>query len=186
MQRPRIAGILPCVIGFLAVISLAACSSSGASAPASAGASAIAEHSALPSASAMMEHSAAPSASAMMEHSAAPSVAAPVSTGTFHGVDGTAKGTVALFHKPDGTFAITFEDFSIASNAHTNVILVTNRDVTKDGDVDKTAIVDLGPLKGTSGMQYFVVPPSADAMTYHTVVLWNTEMTHPIAAAPLQ
>jgi hypothetical protein len=75
----------------------------------------------------MAEHSAAPSASAMMEHSAAPSVAAPVSTGTFHAVDGTAKGTVALFHKPDGTFAITFEDFSIASNAHTNVILVTNK-----------------------------------------------------------
>jgi hypothetical protein len=121
-----------------------------------------------------------------MEHSAAPSVAAPVSSGTFHGVDGTAKGTVALFHQPDGTFAITFEDFSIASNAHTNVILVMNKDVTKDGDIVKTAIVDLGPLKGTSGMQDFVVPPSADTMTYHTVVLWDTEMTHPIAAAPLQ
>ncbi len=35
-------------------------------------------------------------------------------------------------------------------------------------------------------MQDFVVPASADAMTYHTVVLWDTEMTHPIAAAPLQ
>jgi len=63
---------------------------------------------------------------------------------------------------------------------------VTNKDVTKDGDVDKTAIVDLGPLTGTTGMQDFVVPSSADAMTYHTVVLWDTEMTHAIAAAPLQ
>jgi hypothetical protein len=162
MHRPPIAALRTCSIGLSAIVLLAACSSTGASAPASA------------------------AASAMMEHSAAPSVAAPVSTGTFHAVDGTAKGTVALFHKPDGTFAITFEDFSIASNAHTNVILVTNKDVTKDGDVDKTAIVDLGPLKGTSGMQDFVVPPSADAMTYHTVVLWDTEMTHPIAAAPLQ
>ena len=53
-----------------------------------------------------------------------------MSSGTFHAVDGSATGTVALFHKPDGTFVITFEDFSIASNAHTNVILVTNRDVT--------------------------------------------------------
>jgi hypothetical protein len=162
MHRPPIAAVRTCSIGLSAIVLLAACSSTGASAPASA------------------------AASAMMEHSASPSVAAPVSTGTFHAVDGTAKGTVALFHKPDGTFAITFEDFSIASNAHTNVILVTNKDVTKDGDVDKTAIVDLGPLKGTSGMQDFVVPPSADAMTYHTVVLWDTEMTHPIAAAPLQ
>ena len=186
MHRPRIAALQACSIGLSAVVLVAACSSAGASAPASAGASAMAELSAMPSASAMMEHSAEPSASAMMEHSAAPSIAAPVSTGTFHAVDGTATGAVALFHKPDGTFAITFEDFSIASNAHTNVILVTNKDVTKDGDVDKTAIVDLGPLKGTSGMQDFVVPSSADAMTYHTVVLWDTTMTHPIAAAPLQ
>jgi hypothetical protein len=90
----------------------------------------MAEHSAMPSASAMLEHSAEPSASAMIEHSAAPSVAAPVSTGTFHAVDGTAKGT--------------------------------------------------------GGMQDFVVPASADTMTYHTIVLWDTAMTHAIAAAPLQ
>ena len=186
MHRPRIAVLQAGSIGLSAIVLLSACSSAGSSAAASVAASAMAEHSAMPSASAMMEHSAAPSASAMMEHSAMPSVAGPVRTGTFHAVDGTATGTVALFHKPDGTFAITFEDFSIASNAHTNVVLVTNTDVTKDGDIDKTAIVDLGPLKGTSGMQDFVVPASADAMTYHTVVLWDTEMTHPIAAAPLQ
>ena len=155
---------------------VAACSSSGA---ASANPSSAAP-------SAMMEHSASPDASAMMEHSASPAVAGPVSTGAFHDVDGTAKGTVALFHKPDGSFAITFEDFSVASNAHTNVVFVTNKDVTSDNDIDKTKIVDLGPLKGTSGMQDFAVPASADAMTYHTIVLWDTEMTHAIAAAPLQ
>ena len=186
MQRSRTARLLSGALGISAIFALAACSSAGATAPASAYASAMMDHSAMPSASAMMEHSAEPSASAMMEHSAEPSVAAAVSSGTFHDVDGTAKGTVALFHLPDGTFKITFEDFSIASNAHTNVILVANKDVINDSDVDKTAIVDLGPLKGTSGMQDFVVPASADTMTYHTVVLWDTEMTHPIAAAPLQ
>lgn len=168
----------------LVVVTASACSAVGSSA--SPTASAMMEHSPEPSASAMMEHSSEPSASTMMEHTAAPSAAGPVSTGSFHPVDGTATGTVALFHLPDGTFAITFEEFSIASNAHTNVILVANKDVTGDGDIDKTAIVDLGPLKGTSGMQDFVVPSSADAMTYHTVVLWDTEMTHAIAAAPLQ
>ncbi len=61
--------------------------------------------------------------------------------GTFHPVDGTASGTVALFHKPDGSFAITFEDFSVASSAHTNVIFVMNKDVTSDTDIDKTKIV---------------------------------------------
>jgi hypothetical protein len=164
--------------GLLIVLTfaLAACSSTGAS-PTTAVTAAP---------SAMMDHSAAPSASAMMEHSASPGAAAPVSMGTFHDVDGTATGTVALFHKPDGSFAITFEDFSLADNAHTDVIFVTNKDVTSDADIDKTKIVDLGPLKGTSGMQDFVVPASADAMTYHTVVLWDTEMTHAVAAAALQ
>lgn len=174
MHRPRSATLRVGAIGLSALVVLAACAGTAKTTPPS------------PEASAMVEHSAMPSSSAMVEHSAAPSVAAPVSSGTFHPVDGTATGTVALFHKADGTFVITFEDFAIASNAHTDVILVTNKDVTKDGDIDKTAIVDLGPLTGTSGMQDFVVPASADAMTFHTVVLWDTAMTHAIAAAPLQ
>ena len=110
----------------------------------------------------------------------------PVSIGTFHAVDGTATGTAALFHRPDGSYLVTFESFSIASAAHTDVILVPNKDVKSDGDINKTSLVDLGPLKGTSGMQDFAVPASANAMTYHAVVLWDTQMAHAIAAAPLQ
>lgn len=106
--------------------------------------------------------------------------------GSFHPVDGTASGTAALEHLADGSFAVVFEDFSIDSIAHTDVILLPVKDVTKDIDVDKTAIVDLGPLKATKGMQDFPVPSGADAMGLHTVVLWDTEMAHAIAAAPLQ
>ena len=61
-----------------------------------------------------------------------------------------------------------------------------SRDRDNDGDVDKATLVDLGPLTGTSGMQDFKVPATADAMTFHTVVLWDTGMAHAIAAAPLQ
>ncbi len=67
------------------------------------------------------------------------------------------------------------------------MIFVTNKDVTKTADIDKTAFVDLGAtLKGTTGVQDFAVPASADAMRYHTIVLWGTEMQHAIAAAPLR
>ena len=184
-RQIAIAGLALSSIALVAACGAAGASTAPSSAAATASESAMAEHSAMPSESAMAEHSAMPSESAMAEHSAMPSAAVPVSQGSFHDVDGSAKGTVALFHKPDGTFVITFEDFSIASDAHTHVILVTNKDVTKDADIDKTAIVDLGALKGTSGMQDFVVPATADAMTLHTVVLWDTDMTHAIAAAPL-
>lgn len=173
MHRPRPTTIRLGSIALSAIFVLAACGGAGAGTtalptPPAASPTAMAEHSAMPS------------------EPAPASAAAPVSMGAFHGVDGTASGTVALFHKPDGTFVITFEDFAIASNAHTDVILVANKDVANDGEIDKATIVDLGPLKGTSGMQDFVVPASADAMTYHTVVLWDTQMTHAIAAAPLQ
>ena len=110
-----------------------------------------------------------------------------VAMGSFHRVDADASGTVALEHLADGTFAVVFEQFSIASADHTNVILVSNADVSKDADIDQTKIVDLGPLTGTTGMQDYRVPAemTAGAMGYHTVVLWDTAMKHAIAAAPL-
>lgn len=120
--------------------------------------------------------------------SASPSQGGPttVAIGTLHDVDGTASGTAALVHLPNGGFEIVFEAFSIGSAAHTNVVLLPARDITSTGDVDKAAILDLGPLKGVSGMQDFPVPSAADVMGYHTVVLWDTEMAHAIAAAPLK
>ncbi len=183
-------------LGLAATLALGACTAGASPTPApsdammdhsAAPSDAMMDHSAAPS-DAMMDHSAAPS-DAMMDHSAAPSAAGqatPVSTGTFHKVDGSAAGTAALFHRADGTFLITFEDFQVDSSTGIHVVLVPNKDITSDGDVDRTAIVDLGALKGTSGMQDFPVPSSADAMTYHTVVLWDTEMAHAVAAAPLQ
>jgi hypothetical protein len=185
----------PALIGSIVVVGIALAGCSAATTPAPSAApeeSMMADHSPMAPES-MAEESAMPSesmadASAMPSESMAdesPSAAAPVSTGTFHGVDGTASGTVALFHKPDGSFVVTFEDFAIDSAANTHVVLVTNKDVTADADVDKTSIVDLGALTGTSGMQDFTVPAGADAMTLHTVVLWDSAMAHAIAAAPL-
>ena len=159
----------PVFIALFALVA-AACTASGAA-------------TAAPSES-MVEHSPMPSES-MVDNSPAASATAPVSIGSFHAVDGTASGTAALFHRPDGSFVITFESFSTPTASHVDVILVPNQDVTKDGDIDRTKIVDLGPLIGVSGMQDYPVPASADAMTYHTVVLWDTAMTHAIAAAPL-
>ena len=150
MSRPSSSTTALGGVVLASILVIAACSAAG-SATASPEASAMMEHSPSPSASAMMEHSPSPSASAMMEHSPSPAAAAPVATGTFHKVDGSAEGTVALFHNADGTFTVTFEDFSIDSAANTHVVLVTAKDVTKDGDVDKAALVDLGALRETSG-----------------------------------
>lgn len=111
-----------------------------------------------------------------------------VAIGSFHAIDGQASGTAALLHLAGGSFEVSFEDFSTPSKAHTTVLLVTNADVTKTSQVDPKASVDLGPLKGTTGMMEYPVPPSAaaQAMGYHAVVLWDTEMGQAVAAAALK
>ena len=59
--------------------------------------------------------------------------------------------------------------------------------MTASTDVDTGMVIDLGDLKGTSGMQVYPFPPemNPDVMTYQTVVIWDEPMGHAIAAAPL-
>jgi hypothetical protein len=109
--------------------------------------------------------------------------------GTFHDVDGTATGEAQLVVKPDGTYELVLESFKVGSIAHTNLVLVSNADVTATGDIDKSKLLDLGPLKGTEGMQDFVIPAAMASSVmegYHSAVIWDTEMAHAIAAAPLK
>lgn len=121
--------------------------------------------------------------------SASTATAQVMGKGAFHDVDGTAAGEAQLVVKPDGAYVIVLESFKIEAIAHTNVVLVSNLDVTATGDVDKSKLLDLGPLKATEGMQDLTVPADM-ALTvmegYHTVVIWDTEMAHAIAAAPLK
>ena len=103
--------------------------------------------------------------------------------------DGTATGVAEIVVLPNGAYEVILDQFSIGSIAHTNVVLVSNAAVTKTEDVDKTKILDLGPLKGTSGMQTYAIPAAMAAGVmdgYHSVVIWDTEMAHAIAAASLK
>jgi hypothetical protein len=109
--------------------------------------------------------------------------------GTFHDVDGTVAGEAQLVVKPDGSYELVLEGFMIGSVAHTNLVLVSNTDVTATADIDKSKLLDLGPLKGTEGMQDFVIPADMASSVmegYHTAVIWDTEMAHAIAAASLK
>jgi hypothetical protein len=77
-----------------------------------------------------------PSTAPSVASSPAASGPTTVAMGRFHRVDADASGTVALEHLADGSFAVVFEEFSIAGTEHTNVILVANTDVTTDADID--------------------------------------------------
>lgn len=107
--------------------------------------------------------------------------------GDFHPVDDDASGVAELVQLADGSYEVIFETFSIAAAENLKVYLVTNEDVTASADVDTAMVIDLGDLKGTSGMQVYPFPPEMNAgvMTYQTVVIWDVPMGHAIAAAPL-
>ncbi len=178
---------LPIAMGLVSAILLAACSSTGAS-------NAPTNPPSTPPSAAMSEAPSA-AASAAAASSEAPSAAASagamqvMAKGDLKPIDGTAKGVVQLVALPDGMYEVVLEGFSIAAIAHTDVVLVSNASVTKTDDIDKTKLLDLGPLKGTEGMQTYAVPAAMAATVmggYHSVVIWDTEMAHAIAAASLQ
>ena len=122
--------------------------------------------------------------------SASPATMQVMGMGQFHDVDGSATGTAELVVLPDGsTYEVILESFSIEAIEHTNVVLVSNTDVTATADIDKTKLLDLGPLKAKEGMQEYTISADMAASVmggYHAVVIWDTEMAHAIAAAPLQ
>ena len=130
--------------------------------------------------------SVAPSAVAASASAAAMEV---MGKGQLQPVDGTASGVAELVVLPDKTYEVVLEGFQIESIAHTNVVLVSNTSVTATGDIDKSKLLDLGPLTSTEGMQAYVIPAEMVASVmdgYHSVVIWDTEMAHAIAAASLQ
>lgn len=174
-------------VGAVAAVVAAGCTSGGAATTArapSAAANAAAVATAASPAESMMDDSPSPATATSAVPGAAASTAAMM--GGFHGVDGTAAGTVELKKVGNG-YVVVFEDFSIASADHTDVVLVENTDVAKTADIDQAMILSLGPLKGTSGMQDYPVPAAASGgiTRYHTVVLWDSAMGRAIAAAPL-
>lgn len=109
--------------------------------------------------------------------------------GQLRPLDGKATGVAELVVLPDKTYEIVLDGFMIDGLANTNVVLVSNTSVTATGDVDKSKLLDLGPLTATEGMQTYVIPADMAGSVmdgYHSVVIWDTEMAHAIAAASLQ
>jgi hypothetical protein len=131
--------------------------------------------------------SAAP-ATAAAASPAASAATGMMASGRFHDVDGSATGEAQIVVKAGGAYEVVLEEFKIPAIEHTNIVLVSNADVKATADVDKSKLLDLGPLKAAEGMQDFPIPAdmAKNVMDgYHTVVLWDTAMAHAIAAAPL-
>jgi hypothetical protein len=110
-----------------------------------------------------------------------------VARGRLHQVDAAVTGAVALQREVDGSLAITFEELIAPSATGIHVLLVAAKDVTSDKDIHPTTSIDLGPLKGSRGMQdyWLPLPVAIPALIDRTVVLLDVATGQALAAAPL-
>lgn len=169
MDRTRTRAIRPIALATVVVLAIAACGGGAQASP-------------------TVAATVAPPPATAPPASTAPAMQV-MAKGDFHDVDGTATGVAELVALPGGAYEVILDTFSIDAIAHTNVVLVSNANVTKTADIDKSKLLDLGPLKGKDGTQKYAIPAGMAAAVidgYHTVVIWDTAMAHAIAAAPLQ
>ena len=102
-----------------------------------------------------------------------------IGQGTFHDVDGTAAGEAQLVVKPDGTYDLVLESFTVDSIAHTNLVLVPNADVTATAGKSTNPSCSTLVRSRAPSMQDFVIPADMASSVmdgYHTAVIWDTEM----------
>lgn len=101
-----------------------------------------------------------------------------VSSGTLHGLDHHASGSVSLIRTGDGSLVVRFEDFDIEGVPDPRVYLVPGADVERPGGVS------LGALNGNRGQVLdYAVPAGTDAGPGWTVLVWCRAFSVPVANA---
>jgi hypothetical protein len=109
-----------------------------------------------------------------------PPVPTRVSSGTLHGLDHDASGSVSLIRSGDGSLVVRFENFAIEGVPDPRVHLVPGAEVERPGGVS------LGALQGNHGRVLdYAVPPGTDAGPGWTVLVWCRAFSVPIANATL-
>ena len=89
-----------------------------------------------------------------------------IATGTFRDADSfhRTSGTAALLQVTNGTRLIQLTDFKTTNGPDLYVYLAT--------DTAARDAVNLGPMKGNIGDQYYSLPASTDLTRYNYVLIW--------------
>jgi hypothetical protein len=134
------------------------------------------------------------------EQWATPTMLAPlrVARGIFSRLDELrwAQGSVAVMEDPDGRKILQFRDFTSARGPDLRVILWAGRIPNDLSDAAELAdflvvtpldesSVDLGPLQGQVGDQFYIIPTQIDLRQYNSIVLYSARYQMPYSVARL-
>jgi len=111
-----------------------------------------------------------------------------IAKGTFRDTDAVHQGSgkVTLFETAGGLLILRFTDFSVTNGPDLKVYLVKAADIRSSADVTASEWTSLGPLKGNIGDQNYVLPETAAAGAYRSVVVWCEQFSVLFSAADLQ
>ena len=110
---------------------------------------------------------------------------AAVAGGSFYGIDQQGQGTVRIYRLPDGTYALRLERFYVTPNTDFIIRLSVVRHPASTPEFISNQYADVAALPITAGSFNFAIPPSVDALAYHSVVIWCDRLTSAYAGATL-
>ena len=100
-------------------------------------------------------------------------------TGSFHGIDHRASGTIRIYRDRDGRFVVGLLDFAIQSGPDYDLYLAPGTDRRS-----RDRSTRLGDLRGNRGTQYYDVPAGVEAdQGQWTVLVWCQTFGVPVANA---
>lgn len=105
--------------------------------------------------------------------------------GTFRSVAHNTTGTATLHRLNNGERVLRLTGFSTSNGPDVRIILIAAADASDSATVTRSAVVELGKMKGNQGDQNYVVPPDVDLERYRAVTVWCHRFSVNFGTAPL-
>ena len=105
--------------------------------------------------------------------------------GTFRSVAHDTTGTATVHRLVNGERVLRLTDFSTSNGPDVRIILIAAADASDSATVTRSAIVELGKMKGNQGDQNYVVPSDVDLERYRAVTVWCHRFSVNFGTAPL-
>jgi len=109
-----------------------------------------------------------------------------VESGTFSGVMHPTAGTATIYRLGDGSRILRFTNFRTSNGPDVHVYMVAAEEARDTETVMRTAIIDLGTIKGNIGDQNYALAADVDLSKYRTVSIWCKRFAINFGAAPLR
>ena len=109
-----------------------------------------------------------------------------LASGAFHDAAHETRGEATLFELSDGKRILRLKGFETTNAPDLRVLLIAASDATDSDTVTKSAPIELGRLRSTSGDQSYPVPTGVDLATYRAVTIWSHGLGVNSGTAPLR